>query len=123
MLVITNGVDTLTVTKGAFNALYKYQGFIVAEEGAEAPSPSGETDTVASTQADDTVQAEEPDEEYSDEEGDTTDGTDEEPDLSEIPLIEMNKEQLIRYADQVGVEYTGAETKKELRAAIRKALS
>ena len=39
--------------------------------------------------------------------------------LSEIPLSEMDFYQLQDYAEQLGLDYEGIRSKKELRALIR----
>lgn len=125
MLQVTNGIVTLTVTKGAFNSFYKNKGFrtLTDEEGREEsggvntyPHPEtglsedsahrefGEEDEYA----DDTEDAEE-------EDGDE----DYDVDLSEIPLGEMSFDQLSEYADQLELDHYGIRSKKELRALIR----
>lgn len=136
MLTITNGRDTLIVTKGAYSALYKHQGYSVLEgDAGSTPSPNTQPDANSPqpeiVSNDDYVEGDN----YPDE-GDKTDFTPENSgdsdtesgedegvtDLSEIPLIEMSKEQLYEYADQLGIEYTGEETKKQLRALIRESI-
>ena len=135
MLVITNGSLELTVTKGAYNSLYKHQGFEIKGAGVHTPPP--EIEERKTSQAEIAVEGPEdeavldtselPTEEteaenstksdaYEDEEG-------EERELSEIPLAEMTKSQLIAYAEELGIELDGDETKRALRVAIRKALN
>lgn len=148
MLTITNGVNTLKVTKGAYKALYEHQGYTVVHEGgAKTPPPgtsedserkSSQAETVADGSEDECVF--DPDAYLNgkispescgksatnpDEDADTTEEEEEdeeELDLSEIPLAEMTKVQLKQYAEELGIDLDGTETKRELRVAIRKAL-
>lgn len=139
MLTITNGRDTLMVTKGAYAALYKHQGYaVVSGAGYNTPTPNTDSepsDSVAEIAVEDEEDSavvvpdeedkrdscpEEPTDSYTEDGEDGEEGGDD-PELSEIPLIEMTKSQLCKYADQLGVEYTGEETKKQLRGLIREA--
>lgn len=148
MLVrITDRVHTLLVTAGAYEAFYKHQGYQVMGEESETSSPFTKrpggmpfllrgmreeagispgkkipTDTgnveISHRERGEGVRSEEAEEEA--EESEYED--DENVELSEIPLEEMTKAQLIAYAEELGVELTGEERKRELRTAIRKAL-
>jgi hypothetical protein len=119
MVRITNGNLTLTVPNSAYNTIYKECGFrpISAENmpdagGVSLPTPDGKTP---------------PEQDFAEENVKISDtlepepGNDEpdEPDLSEIPLSEMDFYQLQSYADQLGLDYEGIRSKKELRALIR----
>lgn len=146
MLVISNGSSTLSVTKGAYESVYKYQGYNIVGRGAAAPSPdasknskdtSNQAEIAGDVSEDDAVVApgepgsadsspenrgkngtpenEDPEEASEDEEED-------EEELSEIPITEMTKSQLLAYAEELGIEVSGDETKRELRVAIREAL-
>lgn len=141
MLTITNGHDTLMVTKGAYAALYKHQGYtVVSGAGYNTPAPNTDSeasDSVAEIAAEDDEDSavvvpdeednrdscpEETTDSYTEDDEGGEEGGDG-PELSEIPLIEMTKSQLCKYADQLGVEYTGEETKKQLRGLIKEALT
>ena len=135
MLVITNGSMDLTVTKGAYESLYKHQGFAVKGAGVHTPSP--EITKTESSQAEMPEEAHEEEAMVTPTEADSgksdiedlaeddayEDEEEEEPKLSEIPLAEMTKAQLIAYAEELGIELDGDETKRALRVAIRKALN
>lgn len=133
MLMITNGRDVIMVTRGAYAALYKHQGYtVVSGEGGSTPSPNP-GDEAESSQARNThngsedesvtLPTGEPEVDSSTENPGEYDAEDdeeeEEVDLSEIPLAEMTRSQLLAYADQLGVEYTGEETKRKLRELIK----
>lgn len=146
MLVISNGSSTFSVTKGAYESLYKYQGYTIVGRGAAAPSPDAsktsdntpnQAETDGDVSGDGAVVA--PDGSGStdssprkpgkngtpgdDDPGDDTEDEDEEEEeLSEIPIAEMTKSQLLAYAEELGIEVSGEETKRELRVAIREAL-
>lgn len=125
MLTITNGRDELTVTHGAYLALYKSQGFYPAAPkkeglGVAAPEPSqqgAQADKVhdigvAEVNTDSETENEPGDDLWKEVPEDSTA-------YEETPLSQMNRSQLMAYADTLGVEYTGEETKAELRTLIR----
>ena len=121
MIQVTNGVVTVTVTKGAFNSYYKHRGFraldndIVCENSGVVISHdyerTGNTGDSSQQRMDDSDEYDEPD----------VDG--DEVDLSEIPLGEMSFYQLSNYADQLELNHDGIRSKKELRSLIRKHLN
>lgn len=127
MLTITNGVDTLQVTKGAYKVLYRHQGFRIlgkellsghhTDKAAEMPYTGDEDGAVTYPDEENMVKSSPENHTNSEPE------EDEEEDLSEIPLTEMTKTQLIKYAEQLGIDFDGTETRKDLRIAIRKALN
>lgn len=127
MLTITNGVDTLQVTKGAYKVLYKHQGFcILGEElisgqlsDKASEMPYNDDDAEAVTYPDEAEHVKSDTENPAE----SAHYEDEEEDLSEIPLTEMTKTQLIKYAEQLDIDFDGTETRKDLRIAIRKALN
>ena len=77
------------------------------DEGVTLPTEDAETDSSSTSPGEYAAEDEEEEEEV---------------DLSEIPLAEMTRSQLLAYADQLGVEYTGEETKRKLRELIRAVL-
>lgn len=122
MLQVTNGVVTLMVTKGAFGSFYKHKGFHPIDDedgGVVVTCPTLET-----MPPDDSSQQEmtEDTEDLGDEkDGDEYD-TEDDVDLSEIPLSGMSFDQLNDYADQLGLDHESIRSKKELRMLIRKHL-
>ena len=139
MLKVTNGVVTVTVTRGAFNSYFKHAGFHVVN-GANSPESEGVGKyhpAPDSPEDEDENQTGEDEEsytkEYLDEQGNESEEQDEESeeeeteeekavDYSEIPLSELGFDQLMDYADQLGIDRKGVRSKKELRAAIREYL-
>lgn len=124
MLVISNGVNTFKVTKGAYRTIYMHQGYhIVSEAGASAPATDGDSpmkgtheETRDGGEVDTTLP--EPESGSAHTSGSENDGAEDEEDLSEIPLSEMSVSQLKMYAEHIGVKLDGTETKKELRQLI-----
>ena len=126
MLQVTNGVVTLTVTKGAFKSFYEHNGFhaVDGEDGYEEAGevlthPTPETCHLGHSSQQELRQDTDA---MEDEDGDDEDDTEYDVDLSEIPLGEMSFDQLNEYADQLELDHDGIRSKKELRALIRKYL-
>ena len=93
MVTITNGKDIFTVTNGAFNAIYKKQGFTVYDQSNK----------------------EKPKHEYASE------MTDDEfvEHLEEKPLNNWNKTDVKRYAEIFGIDISGTKNIDEARDIIR----
>lgn len=126
MLQVTNGVVTLTVTKGAFKSFYEHNGFhtvdgedVHGEAGVVTTHPAPETGHPGHSSQQKIVEDTEDAEDEAD--GDEDD-TEDDVDLSEIPLGEMSFDQLNDYADQLELDHEGIRSKKELRALIREHL-
>lgn len=124
MVTITNKAITLRVSMGAYRNYFKRRGFLIVD-GAERPEKRGlyHTPPEDGTQQDDDSSQQETDggETGEDEEDASESEDEEEDDLSEIPLSDMNKEQLFHYAERLGLD-PGDLTKKELRELIREHL-
>lgn len=125
MVTITNGVQTFTVTDGAFKNIFKAQGYFPVTE-LEKADVSVETTEIApedtSVQPEETTEAEA---EASSEDKNLV--SEDEPeelseDLSEIPLSEMTNKQLTAYAAQLGVDIKGVKSKRVVIDRIRAAL-
>lgn len=101
MIRIKRGSHTMSVTRGAFNAVYKPMGYTEMEEH-KAPKTHEETD-----------------DEYEDADMDSDE--DDEPELGEKPLNEMNFNELKEYATQLGIATAGMRTRRELKEAIQQA--
>lgn len=130
MITITNGVNTFTVSHGAYRSIYAAAGYHpVRAKGAKSPlEPLG---NMIKTAGELGLEGTEgiPDQgikmgssQNSAQEDESLDDEDEEyEDLSEIPLNEMGFGQLCEYADQLGLNREGIRSKRELRALIRDA--
>lgn len=126
MLQVTNGVVTLTVTKGAFKSFYEHNGFHTVD-GADGTEEAGVVTTHPTPgmvhPGDSSQQKIVEDTEDAEDEADgDEDDTEDDVDLSEIPLGEMSFDQLNDYADQLELDHEGIRSKKELRALIREHL-
>lgn len=98
MVKIKNGDKVMTVTRGAYNSIFKDMGFIMVHE-AKTPK------TFDEDAEEDTEGAE----------------MEEETQLEEKPLSEMNFNELKEYASQLGIPTAGMRTRKELKEAIQQA--
>lgn len=130
MITITNGVNTFTVSHGAYRSIYAAAGYHpVRVKGAKSPlEPLGNMIKTAGelglegTEGIPDPEAEISSSQNSAQEDEALDDEDEEyEDLSEIPLNEMGFGQLCEYADQLGLNREGVRSKRELRALIREA--
>lgn len=130
MITITNGVNTLTVSRGAYKSLYAAAGYRpVRVKGAISPlDPLGnreETAGEAGEAGDEGISDPEDKtgapQDSAQKDDDLEDDDEEYEDLSEIPLNEMGFGQLCEYADQLGLDREGIRSKRELRALIREA--
>lgn len=120
MVKIERAGHTLTVTRGAFNTLYRPLGYvIVGTEGEPEASPISDeaiTPPVDDAGSEDDQGSIEDEDNEADEEQD-----DEEEDLDEKPLSEMNFKELKAYAKRRGINTNGMSSKKEVREAILEA--
>lgn len=114
MLTITDGVKTLTVTKGAFNSMFAPQGW---EEVTTRKIARKNSDLRTVTEDKEIIQDRVENTDFPAE----NDAENDEIDLSEIPLSEMNVPQLKTYAKQLGIE-VNTDSAKALRVQIRKIL-
>lgn len=122
MVTIERAGHVLTVTQGAFKALYRPMGYVIvgAEGGPEAsPVPGGVTTTPADEDGSEDDQTSEEDEVQDD--GEDTDEDQDDEDLEEKPLSEMNFKELKAYAKRRGINVNGMSSKKEVREAILEA--
>lgn len=111
MVTIEKDGRTLTVTKGAFNKIYKSAGYVIvgAEEDRQVPSASGNEITYT----DHKNVREESSESVEDDSDD-----DEDDAFDEKPLSEMTFRELKSYADSIGLDHSDYTTKRDLRNAI-----
>lgn len=116
MLRITNGIITIDVTDGAYEEYYQYCGFDVVE----CPERPEEREEVFTSPAPDSGHFEDsPQPKMGEDDSEEDEDELDDEDLSEIPLSEMTTNQLKRYADELGLDYTGIKYKKELRSLIK----
>lgn len=123
MIEITNGNDTYTVTRGAYETVYKGMGFYPVGQEPVVRSTGGDTPDVdeaaqkrvevADVEAVDafagSVEAEEP-EESEDEKWCKS--------IRQKPISQWNKQELKRYATLNGIDVSGARTVNDVRSKI-----
>ena len=122
MMKITNGVDVITVTEGAYKGIFKAQGFFPVENTQEKAPVSVEATEITSVVSEvhpGEVTTEEVKQQSEDK---NLVSEDESEDLSEIPLSEMDNRQLTAYANQLGVNIKGLKSKKAVIDRIRAVL-
>lgn len=122
MVTIERAGHVLTVTQGAFKALYRPMGYVIvgAEGGPEtSPVPDEVITPPADEDGSEDDQTSEEDEVQDD--GEDTDEDQDDEDLEEKPLSEMNFKELKAYAKRRGINVNGMSSKKEVREAILEA--
>lgn len=118
MVEITNGLSTMTVTKGAFDGIYKHQGYTLvhnyAETGATMAAKRPVDISDSNYTPDDrglfTADLEASNEMSMD---------DEDSELLEKPIGQWSQEELKRYADKNGISLEGVTKTREVRGIIK----
>ena len=120
MVDITNGRASLTVTKGAFEGIYKHQGYtLVHDYAGTSEIKANVTDKeVAKSFIDDvaSVEAQLPESEEVDE---SSEKSFEMAELLEVPIGQWSKEQLKEFAEANNISIDGASTVREVRNIIK----
>lgn len=101
MVKITNGINTYDVTKGAFETIFKAQGYTKVEEEAQEIGNQG------STEGDDGISE---DEKFL-------------SDLEEKPISQWSKAEVKKYVDLKGINTEGASTLAEVKELIKATIS
>ena len=120
MVDITNGIHFMTVTKGAFEGIYKYQGYTLVHDysssiqvnAGDTSKPDNdipiiETEEVASDNLEETGEAEEPEKKL------------EKVEFLETPISQWSKDQLKEFAEANNISLDGATSVKEVRGIIK----
>ena len=117
MVDITNGKNSLTVTKGAFEGIYKHQGYTLVHNyaGSATIKPDVTKEEVAQSFVEDVAAVEEqlPEVEES------TEKVIEMAELLETPIGQWSKEQLKEFAEANNISIDGASTVREVRNIIK----
>ena len=120
MVKITNGTTEMSVSMGAYKDIYKPQGYSLISdmpsEGSSRPVETS-TDLVGKFTSHDHKNVSEDKFDASEDKY-----VSEPEDLSEIPIGEMNSDQLRAYAKELGVDLKGLTSKRAVRDKIRAAL-
>lgn len=121
MVEATNGVSTVTITKGAFEGIYKHQGYtLVKDYSSLIQDKAGEKERVNDNNY--TIDPQIP---YNDNQ-ELTDGSDESSEKSfemnellEVPIGQWSREQLKEFATANNISLEGVTTTKEVRNIIK----
>lgn len=117
MVDITNGKNSLTVTRGAFEGIYKHQGYTLVHNyaGSTTIKPDVTKEEVAQSFVEDVAAVEEqlPEAEES------TEKVIEMAELLETPIGQWSKEQLKEFAEANNISIDGASTVREVRNIIK----
>lgn len=123
MIKIKKGSTTLTVSKGAYEDIFRQQGFIPVDEiKAPEDTPVVSEEPIVPAQEEDADQKAEPPEETGKQEEDADQNQkdeDADDDLTEKPLSEMTLQELKAYAALKGVNIGALTKKDEIKEAIK----
>lgn len=126
MVRITNGKETMEVSKGAFKALFERYGWKLEDEKIVDLSVGSSSDyTLSEDEEKDDERNNLPPLSSKDDEGEEEEDDeyeDESEDEVEIPFSEMTVRQLQDYADEHDIDVSEANNKKELRKIILESL-
>lgn len=118
MVDITNGVNTITVTKGAFDGIYKHQGYTLVHDYAATDVRMLNKGPIKANDSNYIGDIEIP---YSDnqEPYDENEENAEESELLEKPISQWSQEELKAYAEENGISLEGVTKAKEARNIIK----
>ena len=113
MVDITNGINTISVTKGAFEGIYKYQGYKITKDYAAStvieqaqPEDADKNNYIDGDNVENNMVF------------DKTAGA-EEPNFIEKPIGQWTKEELREYAEANDISLDGVGTVKEVRNIVK----
>lgn len=89
MIEVTNGVDTIKVTRGAYEDIFKSQGYHIAEHIKVEPESSGEL----------------------------TEDT--EDDITEKPISSWSKDECMTFVEENNIDISDANSPKEIKEIIK----
>lgn len=128
MIKITNGINVLMVTNGSYREQYKPFGWVPVGEKAvvELPDAAEKRSEQQAVEAKRKAEAEAKAKIAADvagvKESESKESESEEQFVPEKPLAEMSNSELRAKAKQLGVDISGLETRKQVRAAISNAM-
>lgn len=123
MIEITNGNDTYTVTRGAYETVYKGMGFYPVGQEPVVRSTGGDTPDVdeAVTERVEDADVEAVDASAGPVEAEESEGFEDEKwckSIRQKPISQWNKQELKRYATLNGIDTSGARTVNDVRSKI-----
>lgn len=128
MIKITNGINVLMVTNGSYREQYKPFGWVpvgekdVVELPDAAEKRSEQQAAEAKRKAEEEAKAKIAADVAGVKEAESEELESEEQFVPEKPLAEMSNAELREKAKQLGVDISGLETRKQVRAAISNAM-
>ena len=126
MIKITNGINVLMVTNGSYREQYKPFGWVPVGEKAvvELPDAAEKRSEQQAVEAKRKAEAEAKAKIAADVAGvkESEEPESEEQFVPEKPLAEMSNSELRAKAKQLGVDISGLETRKQVRAALSNAM-
>lgn len=120
MVKCTNGMAVIEVTEGAYNTIFKDQGYRPIAEEVKAPvapvvvPTEGKVETPVEDNSE--VESEEQADAYAPEEKDEIDS------LLEKPIGQWSNDEVKAFAEAKGIDITGTKNAKEAKGRIRKFL-
>lgn len=120
MVKCTNGIAVIEVTEGAYNTIFKDQGYrpIVDEEKTPVTPVETPDDEEVETPGEDNSEGES--EEQAD--ADVSGEKDEIDSLLEKPIGQWSNDEVKAFAEAKGIDITGTKNAKEAKGRIRKFL-
>lgn len=123
MIKITNGNDTYTVTRGAYETVYKGMGFYPVGQEPVVQSTGGDTPDVdeAVTERVEDADVEAVDASAGPVEAEGSEESEDEKwckSIRQKPISQWNKQELKRYATLNGIDTSGARTVNDVRSKI-----
>ena len=118
MVDITDGINIITVTKGAFDGIYKHQGYTLVHDYASSiqVKPSEDIKPKDNNYIDETKGLKNNSQEETDEDDDSESLENE---LLEKPISQWSQEELREYAEENGISLEGVTKAKEARNIIK----
>ena len=108
MVKCTNGLTVIEVTEGAFNSIFKDQGFRPVETKKKKATVKVEVANVGVVDDDATIHEAVEDDEFAS--------------LLEKPISQWSNEEVKTFAEAKGIDISGTKNAKEAKARIRKFL-
>lgn len=117
MIKCTNGMTVIEVTEGAYNTIFKDQGYRPITDEVKTPVETSTKEKVETPVEDNSdVESEEQADAYVPEEKDEVDS------LLEKPISQWSNDEVKAFAEAKGIDITGTKNAKEAKGRIRKFL-
>lgn len=101
MVKITNNIDTFEVSNGAYNSIFKHQGYMKVEEPTEVEGQMSMEDETPEMSEDEKFLGE----------------------LVEKPVSQWSKAEVKKYVELKGIDTSGASTLAEVKELVKATIS